>query len=76
MNVAFEYILRTYDKYTSESKGLEELDEDVGTLRAENWDLGNLETLMAQGENMKVIIAHYEECLAGTRPAPDVPKDT
>ena len=60
----------------SESEGPEEFDEDVETLRAENRDLGNLDTLAARGENAKAIIAHYEDRLAGTGPAPDAPKDT
>ena len=75
-NIAFEYVLRMYDEYMLESEGPEEFNEDVEALRAKNQDLGNLETLTARGENMKAIIAHYEECLAGTRPAPDAPKDT
>ena len=74
-NVAFEYILRTYKEYTLELEGPEEFDEDVETLRVENWDLGNLDTLVARGENVKVIITHYKEHLAGTGPAPDAPKD-
>ena len=74
-NVAFEYILRMYEEYTSESEGPEEFNEDMETLRAENWDLGNLDTLAAQGENAKAIITHYEDRLAGTGPAPDAPKD-
>ena len=64
-----------YEEYTLESEGPEEFDEDVGTLRAENRDLGNLDTLTARGENAKAIIAHYEDRLAGTGPAPDAPKD-
>ena len=74
-NVAFEYVSRTYEEYTSELEGPEEFDEDVETLRAENRDLGNLDTLAARGENVKAIIAHYEDRLAGTGPAPDAPKD-
>ena len=74
-NIAFEYVSRMYEEYTSESEGPEEFDEDVDTLRAENQDLGNLEMLAARGENTKAIITHYKECLAGTRPAPDAPKD-
>ena len=74
-NVAFEYISRTYKEYTLESEGPEEFDEDVETLRVENWDLGNLDTLVARGENAKVIITHYKEHLAGTGPTPDAPKD-
>ena len=74
-NVAFEYVSRTYEEYTSESEGLEEFDEDVEALRAENRDLGNLDTLAARGENTKAIIAHYEDCLARTGPAPNAPKD-
>ena len=75
VNVAFEYVSRTYEEYTSESEGLEEFDEDVETLRVENQDLGNLDTLAARGENAKAIIAHYEDRLAGTGPASDAPKD-
>ena len=47
VNVAFKYVLRMYEEYTLESEGLEEFDEDVEMLRAENWDLGNLDTLAA-----------------------------
>ena len=46
-NVAFKYVLRTYEEYTLELEGPEEFDEDVETLRAENRDLGNLDTLAA-----------------------------
>ena len=74
-NITFEYVLRTYKEYTSESEGPEEFDEDVETLRAENWDLGNLDTLAAWGENAKAIIAHYKDHLARTGSAPDAPKD-
>ena len=74
-NIAFKYVSRTYEEYTSESEGPEEFDEDVEMLRVENWDLGNLDTLVAWGENAKVIIAHYEDHLAGTGPAPNAPKD-
>ena len=74
-NVAFEYVSRMYKEYTSESEGPEEFNEDVEMLRAENQDLGNLDTLAARGENAKVIIAHYEDRLAGTGPAPNAPKD-
>ena len=75
VNVAFEYVSRMYEEYTSESEGLEEFDEDVEALRAENRDLSNLDTIAARGENAKAIIAHYEDRLARTGPAPDAPKD-
>ena len=74
-NVAFEYVSRTYEEYMSELEGPEEFDKDVEALRAENRDLGNLDTLAARGENTKAIIAHYEDRLAGTGPAPNAPKD-
>ena len=74
-NVAFKYVSRMYEEYTLELEGPEEFDEDVEALRAENRDRGNLDTLTARGENAKAIIAHYEDRLARTGPAPDVPKD-
>ena len=74
-NVTFEYVSRMYEEYTSESEGPEEFDKDVETLRAENRDLGNLDTLTAWGENAKAIIAHYKDHLTRTGSAPDAPKD-
>ena len=74
-NVTFEYVSRTYEEYTLELEGPEEFNKDVETLRAENQDLGNLDTLVAWGENMKVIIAHYKDHLTRTGSAPNASKD-
>ena len=73
-NMAFKFISRTFDEYTSELEGPEEFNEDVKVLRAETRDLRNLETLASQGKNVKAIIAHDEEHLARAGPAPNVPK--
>ena len=74
-NMAFKFVSRTFDEYTSELEGPEEFNEDVKVLRAENRDLRNLETLASQGENVKATIAHDKEhYLARAGPAPNVPK--